>query len=195
MNAPIEAFPLQWPLGHPHTEKRRHSLFQSTMTKARDELINQLKLWKAENVIISSNIPVRKDGLPYGRYSEPEDPGVAVYFTLKGEQRAIPCDEYLTVAENMRALMYVVEAMRTIERHGGPQLFNTAFAGFKALPAATGENWWEVLGVASSANAWQIREAFRAKAKTAHPDNGGSDQEMDRLIKARELGLATLRVN
>ncbi|GAB2528221.1 hypothetical protein [Rufibacter soli] len=194
----IQAYPLQWPLGHKRTSvqrKSRFDLYSLTVAKATQGLLSELEMWKAKGVVISSNAPAKKDNTPYSSFKEPKDSGVAVYFILKGEQRVIPCDEYLTVAENIRAVQYVVEALRTIERHGGAGAFNTAFSGFKALPVS-GETrkpeWWETLGISRNANAFQINEAFREKAKTAHPDTGGSNEAMSDLVAARAQGLSAL---
>lgn len=49
-----------------------------------------------------------------------------------------------------------------------------------------------LLGVDSSASAEQIENALRARARHAHPDRGGSDEEMSDLLLAREALLAAL---
>lgn len=49
---------------------------------------------------------------------------------------------------------------------------------------------WQVLGVHPGADAREIRSAYRRHAKTAHPDQGGSRQEWDRLSAAYEEALA-----
>jgi len=192
----IESFPLQWPLGHPRTEKTRESLFNKytlTLVKARDGVLEELNKWKAKNVIISSNAPSKKDGTPYATFPKPTDAGVAVYFTLNNELRVIPCDEYNSIEENLQALKYVIESLRTIERHGGRQVFNTAFGGFKALPeVGSARRWWEILDVPQNANANQINNAYKAKMWSAHPDRGGSTDKVAELTEARKQGLEQL---
>ena len=53
------------------------SQFQVSFAKARDELLVELKRLNATNIVISSNVETRQDGLPYARSKEPDDPGVA----------------------------------------------------------------------------------------------------------------------
>ena len=59
-----------------------------------------------------------------------------------------------------------------------------AFAGHVALPPP--DPWWKVLGVAPDASLTEIEAAFRALAKQAHADTGGSDEAMIRLNLARD---------
>ena len=53
------------------------------------------------------------------------------------------------------------------------------------------QNWpyvqppWEVLGVLPNASESEINAAFKNKAKTAHPDVGGTDEEMSFIASAR----------
>jgi len=192
----IESFPLQWPLGHPRTDKTRESLFNKytlTLVKARDGVLEELNKWKAKNVIISTNAPSKKDGTPYATFPKPTDTGVAVYFTLNNELRVIPCDEYKSIEENLQAVKYVIESLRTIERHGGLQVFKTAFNGFKALPeVGTGRAWWEILNLTPIANAAQIRESYKKLIWQAHPDRGGSTDKVVELNEAMKQGLEQL---
>jgi curved DNA-binding protein CbpA len=46
---------------------------------------------------------------------------------------------------------------------------------------------YEELGVARDASAADVRGAFRKRAKTAHPDAGGSAEEFDRLRRAMTI--------
>ena len=63
-----EAFPLQWPEGWPRTPsgRRRKSKFGSNLGISQVTMLkNELRLLGAKNVIVSSNVAVRNDGLPY----------------------------------------------------------------------------------------------------------------------------------
>jgi hypothetical protein len=143
-----------------------------------------------EQVVISTNVPERKDGKPRAGLSEPDDPGVAVYFTLDGRPYCLPCDYYNRVADNLAAVAAHLEASRAIERHHVGSAHNV-FADFKALPEqASGRSWWQVLGVSEYASAEEIKAAYRNEAKKAHPDAGGSPETMHELIEARAQGLA-----
>jgi hypothetical protein len=87
----------------------------------------------------------------------------------------------------MRSLVLAIEAIRSIERHGGSTMMERAFSGFTALPAP--KSCWEILGLSPGATAQAIEAQFRAKAKTTHPDLGGSDAAMAELIAARNDAL------
>lgn len=48
--------------------------------------------------------------------------GVAVYFTLKGQQFCFACDHWDEIKDNMQAIHKTIEALRGIERcHFEPQ--------------------------------------------------------------------------
>lgn len=146
--------------------------------------LNELKLLGARDVIISSNIPTRQDGLPYANVAAPADPGIAVYFNRHVQNTKKPfviaCDTYRRVRENMRAIAATVEALRTIERHGAETMLEQAFSGFAALPPANvTKPWWEVLGVSEGCSLGQAQDAYRELARIHHPDVAGGS--LDRM--------------
>lgn len=181
-----EAFPLQWPEGWPRTPswKRGSSRFGKNLGFGEiRKLQNELRLMGAQHVVISSNVPLRQDGLPYAsqagkRY---DDPGVAVYFTLKGKTLSMARDRYNTPWENIRSLILAISAIRSIERHGGSTMMERAFSGFAAIaPPDWKKPWRQVFGVQPD---WRgdITALYREKAKGRHPDAGGSDTLMAEL--------------
>lgn len=187
------AFPLQWPDGWPRTpyHKRQSSPFKVNAEVARRHLFNELKLLGARNIVMSSNVALRGDGLPYAgamdkRY---DDPGVAIYFTLDGEQRTMARDVYPRPQDNMRSLGLAVEAMRALERHGGSHMMKRAFTGFAALPPP--RSCWDILGLQPGASADAVEGAFRKLAMKHHPDQGGSTSAMADLNRARLEALRT----
>jgi len=199
-----EAYPLTWPERQARTppERRRVAKFTYPLVKARDELLRELKLLGAQNIIISSNVPVRRDGLPLADAREPNDPAVAVYFERstsydrKKQQRVytpfvIACDSYQRVKWNLRAVGVTVESLRAIERHGSTSLLEQAFTGFAALPPASGPEveppWWVTLGVPRAADPETVKAAYRALVKTHHPDAGGDPVTFARIARAYTL--------
>ena len=65
----VESYPLYWPAGWPRSSsaQRAKSRFNGQTFSQIKELQRELRLLGARNVIISSNVPVRQDGLPMPR--------------------------------------------------------------------------------------------------------------------------------
>lgn len=179
-----QAHPLQWPAGKPRTVRPDRSRFDVSFARARDDVLHQIKLLGGNQPVISTNIPLRLDGLPRATYREPDDQGVAVYFALNGKQMCFACDRWETIRENMQAIAKTIEALRGIERWGSGDMVQQAFSGFVALPAPP--KWWEGLGVNQDATLDEIDQAYRMKARKAHPDAGGSTNAMAQLNLARD---------
>lgn len=180
-----ESFPLKWPHGKPRTEsyRRVRSAFGTSMSRARDSLLKELKLLGARYIVISTNVETYMRGgqqIPYADQSKSmEDPGVAVYYSWKEEQYCISCDKYKALMDNMQAVNKTIQAIRGIERWGTGDMMKAAFQGFKALPEppkATIPSDWDILGIRVNASEDEIREAYLNKVKIHHPDRGGNHE-------------------
>lgn len=183
-----QAYPLQWPAGWPRAKSRTRAGFHHggeslSVHQATRRLSAELGRLNAGYVTLSTNVELRRDGLPYSNQKEPADPGAAVYFRLVGKDMALACDKWDRVADNIAAIAKHIEALRGMDRWGVGTA-RQAFAGYEALPAP--EQWWQVLGVAATAPAGEIDRAYRAKAREAHPDRGGSTAAMARVNAARD---------
>lgn len=142
--------------------------------------------------ILSTNVQLRLDGLPYSNQKDPADPGAAVYFKLKGQPRALACDRWLRVADNIAAIAAHVEAIRAVDRYGVGTL-DQAFAGYAALPPAA-EDWRSVFGLNGGATIERVEQVYREMALTAHPDRGGDPAVMSRLNVTRDAARVELQV-
>lgn len=152
------------------------------MSDVVSELYRELKLIGVGdfNVVVSTNVELRLDGTPYSNRSAPSDPGAAVYFKLKGKPCVLACDKWNRVEDNLSAIARHIEALRGQERWGVGSV-EQAFAGYTALPPAgssAGASWWNVIGCAHDAPFEVVKDAYRTKAREAHPDNGGSHDAM-----------------
>lgn len=156
------------------------------------------------DVIISTNVRTRLDGLPRSGEKEPTDVGAAVYWEERGgARRVIAIDAYSIVADNLAAIAATLEALRAVERHGGARILDRAFTGFTALPApgqTVKRTWREVFGIQAGAvvSADTVKAIYRRLAAEHHPDRGGSHALMAELNQAyeesrREVGDASLR--
>jgi hypothetical protein len=192
------AHPLDWPPGWPRTpanKRRKAAEGGGTWDNTKRRLYRELELLNATNVVLSSNLELRLDGTPRAdkaRYPV-ADPGVAVYFELRGHQMTMARDAYLTIADNAWGLLMALTYLRGMERHGGAHMMERAFSGFEALPSPSSVECFRVLGLDANATADDVETAFRRRAKDAHPDRGGSHETMAELTAARTQALRTLR--
>lgn len=190
-----EAYPLQYPNGWLRTSNPQRSRFGSwndkpSIHEGSQKIVYEMRLFGGKNLIISSNLRLKKDGLPYSNQKQPEDTGVAVYFTWEDEQKVIACDSFDKVGCNLWAIAKTIEAMRGIDRWGCSEIITKAFTGFTALPESTnGSMWWQVLGISENADQGQKKEAYRRLAKKYHPDIIGNDSEFKRINAAYEQAM------
>lgn len=211
MTTPITAYPLQWPEGWKRTaaSQKDHGRFgKRQQVHASYSMLKDLTVFEAtarvlealtkmavkrDDIVISTNLKTRLDGLPRSDQRAPQDSGAAAYWQEPtGERRCIAIDQYHKVEDNLAAIAATLDAMRAIERHGGAAILARAFTGFTALPAPGGaeRTWWETLGVQKTATPEQIRSAWRTLANQAHPDKStGSHEAMAAINAAREKGL------
>lgn len=211
----ITSYPLCWPAGWRRTRPgdRKRAQFgksvrqysgdgQSSWTKKREITINdgitrilaELRAMGVEswNVIISSDLRLRQDGLPIS--SQPTshlDQGAAVYWRAgKDQRRCMAIDRYDRIADNLAAIAATLSAMRAIERHGGAEILDRAFTGFVALAAPAVQDLpHEILGVDERAAPNEIEYAYKRLAAQHHPDKGGSTEQMARINAARDAML------
>lgn len=192
----IDAFPLSWPVGRPRTPRHRQERARFgarigsrnesgggsrplTVDAALSRLKHQIKLLNASQLVVSSNLALRRDGLPRSGQGEPADCGIAVYFRINQKPYVVSCDRWDRVADNIAAIAAHLDAMRGQDRWGCGTL-EQAFAGYKALPAQQETKpWWQVLGFVSceppSFN--HAKSAYRLLAAKYHPDTPGGDLE------------------
>lgn len=140
-----------------------------------------------DDLVISTNVPVRLDGLPRSDAKAPADPGVSVWwrdFLCGGQPKVIAIDQYAKVADNLAAIAATLEAMRAIERHGGATILERAFTGFIAIEHQK-TSWRTTLGLGPEAYTIEaVRTAFRRLASAAHPDKPGGNHEVMAALNA-----------
>lgn len=202
----IQRYPLQWPAGWKRTSFRTSARFSKRVSvgdgysQSRDltvgdavgRLVGELRLLGVRDgdFVISSNLQTRLDGLPYAMQSAPGDPGVAVYFRLRKQDRCLACDRWSKVADNIAAIASHIKALRAMDRYGVGTM-EQAFAGYVALPAK-GHTWRATLGFGPDqvVTRADVERAFKERARTAHPDvAGGSHEAMAALNAARDGAL------
>jgi hypothetical protein len=197
----LSQYPLSWPDGWKRTpwNQRKRATFtrygdRLTIQAGLQRVLQQLEMMsiRRDDIIISTNVPTRLDGLPRSDQRKPDDPGVAAYWR-KSQNAPMQCmaiDIYDEVADNLGAVAASLSALRAIERHGGAQVQERSFRGFAALPERTGNRpWREVLDVAGNVTQESLEGQYRRLARVRHPDFGGSDEGMAELNVARAEAL------
>lgn len=184
------AYPLQWPAGRPRTKApentwafMRSTRTRYTVSQACQLVLDELRRMGVHQVVISTNLRVRLDGLPYSDQPKPKDAGAAIYFQHQGRPVCFACDKWTFVEDNLRAISLTLEAVRGMERWGAASIEAT-FTGYAALPAPAGSQWWEVLGVMPHYPANEIRATYRALVKLHHPDAGGNADKFREIQEA-----------
>lgn len=190
---------LDWPGDWPRTtpqEREKNRDFKASIATTTTELKKEMKRmgvdeWRASTG--SGGSYTKSNGLP--KYdANPDDPGFVLRWTDDGEQFAVACDDYSRLRDNLRSVYLWVHETRM--RSQRP--VTTADAEFAAarLPSGDGKDAvaatappHEVLEVDPDAGEEIVQAAFRQKAKSAHPDQGGDPAEWQRLTDAKEAML------
>jgi hypothetical protein len=183
-------YPLAWPAGWRRTKSRKDANFKRggqrlSIADGVKRVIEQLRLFGIPdwNIVVSTNVKPRLDGLPLSNQVEPQDPGVAVYWKKEKDtqHKVMATDRYVKMADNLAAIAATLDAMRAIERHGGAVIMERAFTGFLSLPAPN--TWRAVLSFQESEepDLETVRNMYRNLAREVHPDLGGTDARMAEL--------------
>lgn len=209
-----EAYPLHWPPGWQRTDpykQRNDSRFKTTFSVAHRNLMNELRKLGATNVVVSSWMALTNAGLPRADQARRriEDPGVAVYFTLRERPMVMARDGYSNVHDNLHSIGHAIAHLRGLERHGGAMMMERAFSGFAALPPPDGSpqmgttvrHWTAILGrpenwreLAPETQRMWIDGRFKALARQLHPDNRETGDEIAfrELSEAKQAALANV---
>jgi hypothetical protein len=181
-------YPLQWLPQQPRTKYPQTSRFGNhSPHSAGWELTNELKLLQAKNIIISSNLKVRKDGTGFYSKQNVQDPGIVVYFDLKGAGKAIACDRWRHVADNIRALCLSIRAIRGLERWGGSEFLDGLFTGFKALPSPDMVIQAQRDYFLGMITPGEIHKRYLELCKEHHPDMGGDAETFAEVQRQYEV--------
>lgn len=171
-----------------------------------DSLERELRFLGGHSLVIEGGFAahqIRNDGFP-NMGAVPVHPGVRVFFTAKKlGPLCYTMNRYSDWRQNLRAITLVLERQRLISQEGvgtGVEVYT----GFKALPPAQppeADKWPSVEAAARwlidfgghsvvfhpgpDMDASVLQDIYRAAARKAHPDAGGSDQLMARVNAAK----------
>lgn len=179
----------------PPNERTRSSKFSAKLGRTTDQIEAELDrmdvdYWRAS----IGNSHTLANSLPRHN-ANPDDPGFVLRWQDGGTDYAVACDQYARLRDNVRAVyLWLNETRMRAQRpvETGQDSFAAA-----ALPAGDedahavepAEPPHEVLDLRPDAPDSVVKSAARAHKKDAHPDNGGSMEELQRIEDAEEAML------
>jgi hypothetical protein len=191
-----------WP-GQPTSPwSRKRSAFKIVETKVLDHIERELRHLGGKEVIFRLEVQphhLRNDGMLRAN-ARPTAPGVILEFTatrLKGSPRLLyRCDTFTNYWHNLSAIARGLEALRMVDRYGVTPT-GEQYAGFKALPAATGPTM-DVSTAAERVAAYtsdlssrdvissldSARRAIRVALAKTHPDATGGERGAYDVVEA-----------
>lgn len=193
---------IDWPAGFertPEADRQRCRKYDVSLSQAFSDLETELGRLGVDDYRYSFDADQRKtDQRPYARAS-PDDPGFVLRWTMDGDQYAVACDRWNRLRDNVRTVGLYLNEKRKMEQRP-VETGESEFANARLPPgdedaeiivAGTGqtESPHEVLDIDPEAPDEVVKAAFRAKAKDAHPDKGGSRDEWQQLQNAKEAML------
>jgi len=168
--------------------------FRVTRSTAFQNVLDELRGWDGvTDVQLDSGAEHQKrdPNKPYANASY-DDPGVVVRFTKDEEQMAAACDRWDNPRDNAQDLYAYLHETRMQEQRGTV----TAESEYEKLRLPSGDETTaaeppahRVLGVERDAPPSKVRDAYRERIKETHPDNGGSQEQFERVQDARETML------
>lgn len=188
----ITSYPLHIPTGYARTTNPKTAFFANSIARARDGFMQQMMFLGASEIIISCNI---QEELLFANQPQPEDAGVAVYFTFRKKRLTFFCDHWDRVEDNLLTIKKLIEALKDLQHWavwGAMERALLAFespkedesdAGHGNAGTAPGKlHWWKILGVKHNATETKVKLAYRRLAKVHHPDKEGGNAEKFREI-------------
>jgi DnaJ-domain-containing protein 1 len=101
-----------------------------------------------------------------------------------GREVVLTSESQPSPRENLKLIQLCVDDMRMIERRGMDSLMRSAYLQLEAPEVE--RDPYEVLSVRPGSPREVVEASYRALAKMAHPDAGGSAEEMAALNAALE---------
>lgn len=191
--------PLDKPIAVPQIGFRK-SPYSIQWGRLLDELESELKALKAENIVVEGGFTgdqIRNDGWPAGG-AVPSTPGIRLSFHSRrlNAPLSYECNKFADWKGNLRAIGLTLQRLRLIDELGtSPR--GEQYRGWAALPPADSSEEWSstidaikwlhsVAGL-EFGTCKDVDDLYRAAAKKAHPDTGGSNELMSKVVRAKDF--------
>lgn len=151
----------------------RHT--EVALDRTKRELAALLRNWKGAELV------------SIGDYRDQADADAAiVVFDFNGQRVRVNYAAACCHRCNMRAIFITLEDLRKAFNKGLGDLMANTVSQMLALPGAQYIDPYELLGVRPDADMEDVEALYKIKAKRAHPDKGGSVEQMAQLNAAIE---------
>jgi|SRR5579859_1595977 len=110
------------------------------------------------------------------------DRTVTLSYTKNGKQINLQMGRQARAVDNLRVLYLAIDDMRMNEKRGIAEVLQSAYMQLNAPKAK--KSPYEILGIMPDAPIEVAEAAYKAKARTAHPDAGGSVEAIKELNEA-----------
>jgi hypothetical protein len=192
---------IDWPSGFDRTDSRhrkRNSRFQASIADTTAAIETEMERLSPRSWRVSTGsggAHTKRSGLPK-HSANPSDPGVVLRWEKDGQQFAVACDAYRQLRDNLRSVYLWVHETR-MRGQRPVETGESEFAAARLPPAeedaqdavVAQQPPHEVLDVSPDASPEVVEAAYRAKLKDAHPDQGGTGEEVARVRQAKEAML------
>jgi hypothetical protein len=202
-----EIRPLVGWIGAKTRDRKSSAVFRARWNDTLDLLGRETEMLGARLVVIQIDVTdgdIRRDGQLRAN-ARVGFPGVKVAFDSKHGPLTYATDEYADWQSNVRAVALGLQALRAVDRYGITKS-GEQYRGFVPIGSAAAEDEMtpdeaarvladaagvEVGTLTRSRDADERRKvvtlAFRAAAKTAHPDAGGNGDAFRLISRARDV--------
>lgn len=152
--------------------------WSATMT----ELGIEFERWGISSREWETNYPrgARLEGM---RQSE-EDRTVTLKYTKAGKQVVLSMGTQARAVDNLRVLYLAIESMRLNEKRGIGEILESAYLQLAGPVQA--KSPWEILNIYPGSPLPIAESAYKYMAMKAHPDKGGTQEQMRELNDAIE---------
>ncbi|WP_324662398.1 J domain-containing protein [Haloarcula sediminis] len=185
---------IDWPAGFDRTPPARREpnrSFEASLADTTEAIATEMARLDPDDWRASiGNSHTKSNTLPQYN-ANPEDPGFVLRWSKNGQQFAVACDAYTRLRDNAREVYLWVHETRM----RGNRAVETGESEFAAarLPnsdddaVVAAEPAHKVLGLDPDPSEADVRAAYQSAVKDAHPDHGGSPEELRAVRRAKEV--------